>query len=287
MNDAAFVPFENPAAGDTISPAQFKGLAALIREHTGINLPPAKRTMLEGRLRRCAREGGHATLGAYCKWILSQDHGADEIENLINAVTTNKTDFFREPRHFDYLTETILPQLLESGRREVRCWSAACSTGAEPYTIAMLLDAFAQRNSGFEYSILATDLDTRVLSTAIRGIYPREMVDPVPTPLRKAYVMDAKDPRRGEIRIAPALRRKIAFGRLNLMDRHYAIGEPVDMIFCRNVLIYFDRPTQEAVVNRLCDQLRPGGYLFLGHSESISGFQHNLTAASGTVFQRN
>lgn len=287
MNDAAFVPFEITEDADRITPPQFRGLAALIHAQTGINLQPSKRTMLEGRLRRRARETGHHSLRDYCKWILAQDGGSEEIEHLVNAVTTNKTDFFREAHHFEFLTQTALPAIIADGRRSVRCWSAACSTGAEPYTLAMVLDDFARRQSGFDYTIIATDLDTRVLATAIRGIYPREMVAPVPDALRRAYVLDAVDPARQEVRIAPELRRKVGFGRLNLIDRHYPLDAPVDIVFCRNVLIYFDRPTQEAVVQRLSQQLRPGGYLLLGHSESISGFQHDLTAVGGTVFQRN
>ncbi|MBT0671454.1 protein-glutamate O-methyltransferase CheR [Novosphingobium profundi] len=286
MNNAAYLPFETHADEDHIAPAHFKALAALIHERTGIHLQPAKRTMLEGRLRRRARDTGQASLRDYCKWILSLDSDARELEHLVNAVTTNKTDFFREPRHFDYLTGTILPEMRDAGRHALRCWSAASSIGAEPYTIAMLLDAFARRNAGFEYAIVATDIDTRVLETARRGIYPRDMISPVPPELRKTYVLDALDPARGEVRIVPELRRKVAFGQLNLIDRHYSVGDPFDLIFCRNVLIYFDKPTQEAVVNRLSARLRPGGYLFLGHSESISGFQHDLTSVAGTVFQR-
>ncbi|QDK34031.1 MULTISPECIES: protein-glutamate O-methyltransferase CheR [Sphingomonadaceae] len=286
MSELASVFFEPPDCPDRIDPAQFEALAALIHAEAGINLQSSKQTMLEGRLRRRARSTGHASLRDYCAFILDPAVGPHELEHLINAVTTNKTDFFREPRHFDFLVDSVLPAYLEEGRRTIRCWSAACSIGAEPYTLAMLLDEFSERRGGPDYRIVATDLDTDVLAAAIRGVYPREMVEPVPLHLRRRYVLEPRDPERGEVRIAAELRRKIGFGRLNLIDRLYPLGEPFDVIFCRNVLIYFDKPTQEAVVTRLCDQLQPGGYLFLGHSESISGFRHCLEPVGGTVFQR-
>jgi chemotaxis protein methyltransferase CheR len=175
--------------------------------------------------------------------------------------------------------------MLKQGRRRIRTWSAACSTGAEPYTMAMVMDRFAEANR-MEYGILATDIDTEVLETARRGIYPADQVDPVPSVMRQRYVAASTDRRAGKVRIAPELRSAIGFARLNLMDTHYPVGEPMDIIFCRNVLIYFDKPTQEAVVRRLCDCLRPGGYLFLGHSESIAGMDLPVKTVSYTVFER-
>ena len=286
MNDMTHAAFDAGLETDRIGTGQFKALAALIYAESGISLKAAKQTMLEGRLRRRARTAGFATIREYCDFILDDGVSPEEIEHLINAVTTNKTDFFREPLHFDVLLDKVLPEFAESRQRIIRCWSAACSTGAEPYTLAMLLDDFVGKHRGMDYQVVATDLDTEVLSTAIKGIYPREQVEPVPDHLRRRYVLEPKDPGRTDIRIAPELRRKVAFGRLNLMDTRYPFDPPMDMIFCRNVLIYFDKPTQEAVVNRLCDRLRPGGYLFLGHSESITGFDHCLTQVAGTVFRK-
>lgn len=282
----AMIDFGEMLAGDVMSARHFSGLAALIQAETGIKMPLSKQSMLTGRLRRRLRETGHRTIDDYCAFVLGADVPREEIVHLINAVTTNKTDFFREPKHFDYLCETILPAYAAERRRSIRCWSAACSTGAEPYTLAMLLDEFCQQHGGPAYEIIATDIDTDILSKAVKGIFPRDMLAPVPPHLRQRYVLDSKDPSRAECRIAPALRRKVAFGHLNLMNSKYPIGEPVDLIFCRNVLIYFDKPVQEAVVSRLCEKLRPGGYLFLGHSESISGLDLPLTAVAGTVFRR-
>ncbi len=274
-----------PSDLDHLSADRFTRLAALIHDETGIKMPRTKATMLEGRLRRRLRDTGTATLNAYCDLLFADPSANGEIDHLINAVTTNKTDFFREPGHFDFLANTVLPTMVKQGRRRIRTWSAACSTGAEPYTMAMVLDRFAEANR-MEYGILATDIDTEVLETARRGIYPAEQVDPVPAVMRQRYVAASTDRRAAKVRIAPELRSAIGFARLNLMDTHYPVGEPMDIIFCRNVLIYFDKPTQEAVVRRLCDCLRPGGYLFLGHSESIAGMDLPVKTVSYTVFER-
>lgn len=284
MTAALAIPSQ-PAV-DRLSPHKFAKLATLIYDETGIKMPRTKATMLEGRLQRRLRETGHATLDQYCDHLFDGTAHPGELVHLINAVTTNKTDFFREPGHFDYMANAALPALAEAGRRRIRAWSAACSTGAEPYTMAMILDQFAS-GGGPDYGILATDIDTAVLETARRGIYPVELVEPVPPALRQRYVLTARDRKSRDIRIAPQLRSAIGFARLNLMDTSYPVGEPMDIIFCRNVLIYFDKETQEKVVRRLCDCLRPGGYLFLGHSESIAGMTLPVTTVSYTVFMKD
>lgn len=271
---------------DRLASRDFQRLADFIRDAAGIKMPDSKAVMLEGRLRRRVRATGTGTIGGYCTWFFDHGGNHEEAVHLINAVTTNKTDFFREARHFDYLRDTALPALRDAGRRSVRAWSAACSTGAEPYSMAMVMDAFAAQAGGPDYEILATDLDTDVLAVAQRGVFPAALVDPVPPVLRQRYVMTAKAAKRDEVRMAPALRARIGFARHNLMDQRYDVGAAMDLIFCRNVLIYFDKPTQEQVVRRLADCLRPGGYLFLGHSESIAGFDLPLTVVANTVFQR-
>jgi chemotaxis protein methyltransferase CheR len=277
----AAAPFE-----DGISKRNFDRLAAYIYDYSGIKMPPSKQTMLEGRLRRRLRATGHASFEAYCNFLFSQGGLEKESIFLIDAVTTNKTDFFREPNHFQFMTQRALPALVKSGARRLRVWSSACSTGAEPYTIAMVLDdVFGDRND-IAWNILATDLSTEVLQTARRGIYPQEMVDPVPVDMRRRYVMSAIARDRREVRITPKLRSKVGFARLNLMDDAYPVGDPMQMIFCRNVMIYFDKPTQERVLTRLCDCLETGGYLFIGHSETISGFDLPLKTVANTVFQK-
>ena len=271
---------------DPMSKRNFARLAAYIYEYSGIKMPESKKTMLEGRLRRRQRASGSRTLDDYCDYIFAGENLAQEGLSLINAVTTNKTDFFREPGHFDYLSKVILPEMTARGVRTIRAWSAACSTGPEPYTLAMVLDDHAETQGGPDYGILATDLDTDVLETARAGIYPAELVDPVPETLQRKYVMFPRDPARNDVRMVPALRSAIGFARLNLMDDRYPVGEPMHLVFCRNVLIYFDKPTQKQVVSRLVDCLKPGGHLFLGHSESITGHDLPLTQVANTVFRK-
>jgi chemotaxis protein methyltransferase CheR len=278
---------ESQAIGDRISKRNFEKLASFIYDYSGIKMPPTKLTMLEGRLRRRLRATNISSFDDYCDFLFNGGGLEQEVVHLIDVVTTNKTDFFREAKHFEYLQMTVLPELLKRGHRHIRAWSSACSTGAEPYTMAMVLEEFAGGRSDADYSILATDLSTDVLQVARKGIYPEDMVAPVPSELRRRYVMNAVSTMRRDVRITPRLRSKIGFGRMNLMDKKYSVGDKMHIIFCRNVLIYFDKPTQADVLARLCDCLAPNGYMFIGHSESISGFDLPLKQVSNTVFQRS
>ncbi|MGX5667691.1 CheR family methyltransferase [Rhizobium daejeonense] len=282
----ALASYSEPSSDDHISKRNFDRLARFIYEYSGIKMPATKRTMLEGRLRRRLRATGISSFDEYCDYIFNHDGLQYESVYLIDAVTTNKTDFFREPNHFQYLRDRLLPALYAAGTSRLRVWSSACSTGAEPYTLAMVLEDFQSRAGSLDYTILATDLSTDVLATAIAGVYNADMVDPVPTALRQRFVMEHVQKGRREVRIHPRLRSKIGFGRLNLMDPKYSVGDPMHIIFCRNVLIYFDKPTQHKVVSRLCDNLIPGGHLFIGHSETVSGFDLPLKQVANTVFQR-
>ncbi|MDQ0321469.1 chemotaxis protein methyltransferase CheR [Pararhizobium capsulatum DSM 1112] len=274
------------AVNDRISKRNFDRLARYIYDYSGIKMPQSKLTMLEGRLRRRLRATNIVSFDDYCDYLFNDGGIEYEAVYLIDAVTTNKTDFFRESKHFDYMSESALPTLAKQGHRNLRIWSSACSTGAEPYTIAMVLEEFVERRNDLNYSILATDLSTDVLQTAHQGIYPAELVAPVPPEMLRKYVMRSLRPRNREVRISPRLRSRIGFGRMNLMDVKYPVGDPMHIIFCRNVLIYFDKPTQSAVLSRLTDCLLPGGYMFIGHSESIIGFDLPLKQVSNTVFQR-
>lgn len=274
-----------PTVVDQISARNFERLARYIYDYSGIKMPSSKRTMLEGRLRRRLRQTGHATFDSYCDYLFRDDGLEAESVFLIDAVTTNKTDFYREPRHFDFMAGHVLPEYKAAGVRRIRAWSAACSTGAEPYTMAMVMQRFADEHGGPDYLILGTDLSTDVLETALRGVYPNEMLTPVPVDARR-WVMPARDGRRRESRIHPSLRAKLSLARLNLMDESYSVGDPFDMIMCRNVMIYFDKQTQAKVLKRLCDRLKPGGYLFIGHSESITGIELPLTTVANTVFRK-
>ena len=271
---------------EQLSSRNFHRLAQFIQDYSGIKMPANKRTMLEGRLRRRMRATRISDVNAYCHYLFEQDGMDSEVIHLIDAVTTNKTEFFREPAHFDFLINKGLPALAAKGKREIKIWSSACSTGAEPYTIAMVMDEFCAQQRGLDYSVLCTDICTEVLEQAIAGRFSEQMIEPVSTVRRQRYVMRAKDPSRNEVRIKPHLRGKLAFARLNLMDEAYPIETGLDIIFCRNILIYFDKATQAKVLSRLCSHLAPGGYLFLGHSESIVGIDLPVTQIANTVFQK-
>jgi chemotaxis protein methyltransferase CheR len=271
---------------DRLSSRNFNRLSAYIFDYSGIKMPQNKMTMLEGRLRRRLRATGIETFDAYCDFLFDEGGLEREAIYLIDAVTTNKTDFFREPNHFDYLRQSILPALKTKGVRRLRAWSSACSIGAEPYTMAMVMEDYRQQAEGPDYMILASDLSSQVLEATRKGIYTTEMIQPVPAEMKKRFVMTAKDPERGLVRIVPRLRSHVGVMRMNLMDETYSVGEPMHVIFCRNVLIYFDKKTQQHVLTRLADCLLPGGYLLIGHSESITGMKLPLRQLANTVFMK-
>ncbi|MCV9961754.1 protein-glutamate O-methyltransferase CheR [Pararhizobium sp. BT-229] len=273
-------------ADDGLSSRNFDALSRYIYDYSGIKMPVTKLTMLEGRLRRRLRATGIANFNDYCDYLFKHGGIDKEAIFLIDAVTTNKTDFFREPKHFEYMAETGLPEMVAAGHKRLRLWSAACSIGAEPYTMAMVMQDFADSTSGIDYRILATDLSTEVLQAARRGVYPRELIQPVPADMQRRYVMTSRDAARGEARIHPRLRATVGFARLNLMDGAYKVGEPMHMIFCRNVLIYFDKQTQAKVLSRLCDCLLPGGFLYVGHSETVTGITLPVRQVANTVFKK-
>ncbi|HZU63497.1 MAG TPA: CheR family methyltransferase [Novosphingobium sp.] len=273
-------------APPAISPVRFRRIAQLIHSRTGIRMPDSKIHLIEGRLMRKAREVGMANIDAYCDRVLNARPDDPLLTEFFNAVTTNKTDFFREPVHFDYLTTQLLPARHAAGQATLRCWSAAASSGMEAYTLAMVLAEAVQAGLLRDFEILATDLDTRVLAEARRGVYRHADLAAVPATLRAAWFANARDRRRREARVIPALRSKVAFAQLNLMEAQYGLGDPLDVIFCRNVLIYFDKDTQFRVISRLCEVLRPGGHLFLGHSETIHGLDLPLQAVGSTVFRK-
>ncbi|WP_375450637.1 CheR family methyltransferase [uncultured Devosia sp.] len=276
---------------DHLTALDYKRIATLIGDEVGIKLPPAKRLMVEGRLRKHIRALGLASFDAYCTYLFKQDGLVAERSFLIDAVTTNKTDFFREPEHFQCLEQRMVPALLEQRRGErqpvLKIWSAASSTGAEAFTLAMVLADLAAQRGDFRYAILGTDISTAVLAQGQRAVYPAEMITPVPPAKQARYLMFArKAGTRSEVRIVPELRRLVRFARLNLMDKSYPFDTDVDVIFLRNVLIYFDKSDQEAVIARLIKHLRPGGYLVLGHSESMIGTAITMRQVAPAVFQK-
>ncbi len=270
-----------------LSPTEFRRLAAFINGYSGIKMPPSKRVMVEGRLRKRLRSVGFDDFHSYCHYLFEEGGLDDEAVHIIDAVTTNKTEFFREGEHFQFLFQVALPDLVSERRApSLKFWSAACSLGAEPYTLAMVVEEFARARGEMRYSILATDLCTEVLDHAASAIYPEEAVAPVPMAMRRRYLLRSHDPALRQVRIAPELRRQVRFARLNLMDPSYPVERGFDAIFCRNVLIYFSRQDQEAVLLRLCGHLVDGGYLFLGHSETTSGMSLPLKAVGPTSFKK-
>jgi len=274
---------------DHLVDKHFTAIARVIEARVGIKLPQTKRTMVEGRLRKRVRALGLPGLKAYGAHLFDRNGLDQELVHLIDCVTTNKTDFFREPSHFEFLRDVAVPQLaLRRGVRplDLKVWSAASSTGAEAYTAAMVLQDLVTAGKVSRFSILGTDVSTEVLREARSAIYPRSFVAPVPAIMQQRYLMRSKDARVDMVRVVPELRRLVSFERLNLMDEVYPFDRDVDVIFCRNVLIYFDKPTQQAVLSRLASHLRPGGYLMLGHSESMAGSgAEGLRSVVPTVYQ--
>jgi chemotaxis protein methyltransferase CheR len=267
--------------------ADFRQLSTFINSELGIKMPPAKKVMLQSRLQKRLNELKSASFREYIDFIFS-DEGRNELINVLDIVTTNKTDFFREPLHFDYLTEKVLPEFASgNGRSVLKVWSAGCSTGEEPYTLAMVLSDFRENNRDFDFHITASDISTRVLKKAAEAIYNEDRVASMSLTKKKKYLLKSKNNIKRTVRIIPELRSKVRFIQMNFMDSVYVTDTMFDIVFCRNVLIYFDRKTQEEVINKLCTRLKPGGYFFLGHSESITNFEVPLKQLQSTIFRKN
>jgi chemotaxis protein methyltransferase CheR len=272
---------------DQLAGRDFTRLTAFIYSETGIRIGPEKKTMLEGRLKKRLRELNIDSYRDYCDYLFGHDGLREEKVLFIDVVTTNKTDFFREPKHFDYLTQTALAKMTELAENQpLLLWSAGCSSGEEPYTLAMVLSEYAEAHPGFRFRILATDISTRVLARAQMAVYPVDVVEPVPPLLQRKYLMRSRERDADRVRIVPELRRLVEFRRLNFMDADYGLSEKADGIFCRNVIIYFDRPTQEKILRKLTQRLKPGGYLFVGHSETLHDMDLPLEPLGPALYRR-
>jgi chemotaxis protein methyltransferase CheR len=274
-----------------LSGRDFSKLSSFILDQCGIRLPLSKKQMLEGRLRRRLRTLGFNSFDRYMEYLLGPEGEKNaEFIHLIDEVTTNKTDFFRESKHFELLTKSVLPELIDTHglgvRTKLNVWSAGCSTGEEPYTIAMVLSEFAETVPAYHFSVLATDISTKVLEKAAKAIYESAQVEVIPMQLKKKYLLKSKERNRNLVRVTPALRALVRFQRLNLLERAFAIGQPMGVVFCRNVLIYFDRATQEAVLKNICRYMTTGGYLFTGHSETLHNMDLPLEQCDSTVYRR-
>ncbi len=265
--------------------ADFGFLRTLVTEHTGIVVADNKRDMIYSRLARRLRSLGMTRFAEYCAYL--RTHERDELTNLINAVTTNLTSFFREPHHFDHLGRTAVPHLLHenAGNRRIRIWSAGCSTGEEPYSIAMVLEEQIPPWMDWDVKILATDLDTNVVEAGRNGMYEHDRIRGVSEERMKRFFQRGRGAQEGMVRVDPELRRIIGFKPLNLL-KDWPMKGPFDVIFCRNVMIYFDKPTQQRLVERFAQILAPRGLLYIGHSETLNGVSERFESVGNTIFRR-
>lgn len=276
-------------AGQLISAQLFRQFSQLVYQQCGINLHEGKRELLQARLNKRLRATGIPTYQEYYHYITSPNSEA-EIVQFLDCISTNLTYFFREPKHFEFLEQVAIPEMLVAKRERkgmrIRIWSAGCSTGEEPYSLAMCLLSHLGEGEQRDFRILATDISTRVLEIARRGAYTKERIDKVPPGLRQKY-LQRRNGSDGEAyyEVVPLIRQVVAFRRLNLKEP-YPFHGPFDYIFCRNVMIYFDKPTQQDLIQKMAAYLAVGGYLFVGHSESLTGLQHPLHYVRPSVYRK-
>jgi chemotaxis protein methyltransferase CheR len=272
-----------------ISAREFALFRDLIHRESGIFLSDAKKALVVGRLGRRLRELGLSSLGAYYRLLAE----GDELERvrMLDCICTNETHFFREPRQFEFLERQVFPEWAARAAagampRRVRAWSAACSTGEEPYSLAMTLLAHFPPSSGWTFEILASDLSTRALEQASAGLWCIDKAKEIPERYLKDFMLRGRGPQEGVMKAGPEIRSLLRFQRVNLNEERCPVPGPFDVVFCRNVLIYFDVASKARVVDRLMDQLTPGGYLFLGHAESLAGLSDRGRSVGPTVYVR-
>ncbi len=265
-----------------MSQKNFDQIKAIAYDLTGIKLTDLKKNMIYSRLARRIRQRGLVSFDDYC--ALLERSGNDEITSFVNAITTNLTSFFRENHHFEFLVETVFPELLRknANTQRIRLWSAGCSTGEEPYSIAICLKERMPVTT-WDIKLLATDLDTNVVAQGKRGVYSGDRIESLDEARCKKWFL--KDPKSEEVRVKPVLQELITFKPLNLLNV-WPMKGPFDVIFCRNVVIYFDKNTQRTLFNRYADMLAPGGYLFIGHSENLHKVSNRFRSLGKTVYQK-
>ncbi|MCW7755352.1 protein-glutamate O-methyltransferase [Desulfobotulus sp. H1] len=272
-----------------LSDKDFSYFSRLVYEKCGIHLHEGKKELVRSRLSKRLRELNFTGFSMYLQYLQGPG-GEAELIFMLDAISTNLTSFFREKRHFEFLEneglKNITALMQREGRKELHIWSAGCSTGEEPYSLGICFSEALGALSRFDVRILATDLSTRVLETAQSGIYPEAKVAGLSQTLLHRYFLRGKGKRRGHVRVIPSLRDMIGFRRFNLMDP-FPVALTFDVVFCRNVMIYFDKPTQEALVGKFYNCLRPGGYLFIGHSESLMGIEHRFRYVQPTIYLKS
>jgi len=268
-----------------LSDEDFKKFKSLIYNKCGICLNEGKKELVRARLNKRLRNTGISSFNEYYSYLTTEDNG-DELVVMLDAISTNKTSFFREIKHFDFLNDKVYP-LYASGEygKRLRFWSAACSSGQEPYTLAISLLEYLGKNSNYDIKILATDISTKVLSQAKRGVYQSDQIEDIPRPLIRTYFQQGQGRQKGFYRVKPILGNVISFKRFNLMD-NFPFKGTFQFVFCRNVMIYFDKKTQEKLVNKFYRCIVPGGYLMIGHSESLTGIKHPFKYIQPSIYQK-
>ncbi len=276
------------AADQELTDVLFHKIAHYVYEHARINLTENKRELVRARLGKVIRQRGFAGYRAYYEYMAADTTG-EAVQEVMNAISTNLTSFFRENQHFEFISRQLLPELIkekEAGRNQrLRVWSAGCSSGEEPYTLAMVLHSGLGQRRGWDLRILATDIDTEMVAHGERGVYPADRLRTVPPPMLRTYFLRGDGKQQGYYRAKPVLRELIRFRKLNLMGS-WPFKGGFDLIFCRNVMIYFDQPTQEFLVNRFYEMLAPRGHLFIGHSEGLTGVRHQFKYVQPTIYQK-
>lgn len=268
---------------------EFRKIASFVESKVGIKMPKSKKLMMQTRLHSRLKSLGLHNFSDYIEYVFSSEQTEkEEAVLLIDAITTNLTHFYREPNHFEYLLADVIPSLLNSGLSNLNIWSAGCSSGEEPYTLAMEVEEYKMANSKsiFDYSILATDVSTKVLEKARNAVYSVESVKSIPVDIKNKYFEKNKESEKTEFRIKPEFSQKVQFQRLNFMEDDFSVEKEMNIIFCRNVLMYFDKSTQEEVLKKFMKYLAKDGYLFLGHSETIYNMDLPLKTVAPTVFQK-
>ncbi len=248
-------------------------------------MPPAKKILLESRLQKRIKIHNLRDFKEYCDFLFEQKDRQELVE-MIDAITTNKTDFMREPAHFDYMVEKALPEVTR-GKTRINLWSAACSTGQEPYNLAMFMEEFNGRSPRpVDYAIRATDISNSCLARGRDALYTLKDIEDVSLDFKRKYFLKSRDPKSDQVKIKSHIRSRVQFQPINLMKDDYGLRETFDIVFCRNVLIYFDKDNQRDVIARIISHMNSGAYLFLGHSESMAGMNSGLMGVASSIFRK-
>ena len=269
----------------SLSEEEFVKLRELVFKVSGISLADTKKELVISRFSKRVKALNLNSFSEYHSLLVSPS-GFSEVQNFINSITTNKTDFFREPHHFDFIVSTFIPEIALKKKREVRVWSAGCSTGEEPYTIAMVLHRNLVEPYSIPVKIFATDIDTNALKTASTGIYDGQTASQIPEHYLKRYFLKGKEDNQGFFKVKNEIREMVKFKKLNFIAKDYSLPHTFDIIFCRNVIIYFNAETKKHVVSKVFNYLNEGGYLMMGHSETLFNVIDGLVYFKNTIYQK-